>query len=203
MLDYSGLAMGSQPTTVRRPDSRLVILLLIGSATILLLGPFDVLHSAAAQWAAVGLAITESTVAATWILRSGLVRSGQAYSAEAAKAFLNTSASFPIGVKAAPGFGSFGGWNFWPSMRLWINSEGVRIALNPHYLFAATAASYGLVAEYAITWDDVADIVRRKRSIEIALKGNRVPITISRPTTTATRTLDELLRSAWHQAVAQ
>lgn len=202
MPDYSGLGMGAQPTTVRRPDRRLVVLLLIGSATILLLGPFDVLHSAAAQWAAVGLAFGESTVAATWILRSGFLRHGQAYSAEATKAFLNSSASFPIGVKAAPGYGSLGGWNFWPSMRLWISSEGIRIAVNPHYPFASLAEGYGLVATYAIVWGDVTGIARHKRAIEIALKGNTIPVTISRPTTSASESLEELLRSAWQPADA-
>jgi hypothetical protein len=88
-------------------------------------------------------------------------------------------------------------------MRLWISGEGVRISLNPHYPFAAMAESSGLVASYAIGWDEIADIVRRGRSIEVALKGNPVPVTISRPSTGATRALETLLRTTWQEAVGQ
>jgi hypothetical protein len=190
--------MSAPSTTARRPDGRLVMVLLIASGTVLLLGPFDLLHSGTAQWASLALALGVSAVAVSWTLRSGVLRHRQSFNAEAADAFLSCSASFPIGVKAAPGYSSFGGWNFWPSMRLWINGDGVRISVNPHYLFAATAQTYGLVATYAIAWDEIADIVRRKRSIEIGLKGNPVPVTISRPTAAATQVLEELLRTTWH-----
>jgi hypothetical protein len=76
-------------------------------------------------------------------------------------------------------------------------------SLNPHYLFAAMAESYGLVASYEIGWNEVADIVGRRRSIEVALKGNPIPVTISRPTEGAARSLAQLLRTAWHEAVGQ
>jgi hypothetical protein len=108
----------------------------------------------------------------------------------------DASASHIVGMKALPGWSSFFGWHFWPSMRVRISDQTLNIETNPRYIGASILVEKGLLPQLAIPRGEVLGVTRRQRSIEIAVRDSTTSlIVVAKPTRRGASALEQSLQT--------